>query len=385
MEVKTFKAPSMRQALDLVKRELGREAVILHTKTLTEGGFLGFGGHDVVEITASRDVNIVDDVPTTPYVRRQYDNAVRAARDVTTRRNELVAKEQTATIVEDIREVKTLIELLSSDIAEAGFPPRLSKYYLRLVERGVERTLAQQLLRAVYDRADKPVLEDETRITELLCAEIEQRVETTGAIRKSPRRKKAHVVGLVGPTGVGKTTSIAKLASNYSMTERKRVALITADTYRIAATEQLKIYADIMRLPLDVVFSPADMKKAISKRASADYIFIDTAGGSQFNEEYLRELKNYMDAARPDETHLVLSATTQLDDLLTVIERFEILQPTCYLFSKLDETLRHGAILTAPDRVKQPLSYFSTGQSVPDDIELATAQKISGLLTEERD
>ena len=163
------------------------------------------------------------------------------------------------------------------------------------------------------------------------------------------------------------------------------MAFITADTYRIAATEQLRIYADLIHVPMDVVYSPDDMAGVVKNHIQRDYIFIDTAGSSQFNEEQMTELKAYMTAAKCDEIHLLVSATTDHDTMGGIIERFSAVSPTCILFSKLDETTRHGVLLNTFEHTSLPASYLSTGQNVPDDIEPASVEGMTRRVLGESD
>ncbi|MCK5558145.1 MAG: hypothetical protein KAJ01_07195, partial [Candidatus Hydrogenedentes bacterium] len=278
-----------------------------------------------------------------------------------------------------IKELKALIEGLSSETAASGaFPRELAKHYQRLVDTGVAKPLARKIIRAIHDELDGQSLSNDKVVRDRLDMEIARLVKVTGGIK--PPKSRARVIALVGPTGVGKTTSTAKLSANLSMKEGKRVALLTADTYRIAATDQLKVYADIIGIPLEVVLSPKDMKAAIRRYKDCDYVFIDTAGGSQYNEQQIAELKRYLDAASTDETHLVLSATTDFKELLRVIEKFSAVKPDCLLFSKLDETQQLGIILNTLSHVDKPISFFSTGQNVPDDIRLASADRISSMM-----
>ena len=146
------------------------------------------------------------------------------------------------------------------------------------------------------------------------------------------------MVVLIGPTGVGKTTTIAKLAANFALFEGKSVGLITIDTYRIAAVEQLKTYAEIINLPIEVVYTVGEFKKALSKLGDKDLILVDTAGRSQKNKHHIKELKQFLAGRNPDETHLVLSANTKLDDLLETAEAFQAVSYNRLIITKLDET-----------------------------------------------
>jgi flagellar biosynthesis protein FlhF len=187
-------------------------------------------------------------------------------------------------------------------------------------------------------------------------------------------------MAFIGPTGVGKTTSIAKLAANFALYENRRVGLITADTYRIAAVEQLKTYAEIMEVPLEVIYTPDEMKRALDLYESFDTILIDTAGTSSRNKMQINELKNLLEAIPLTDTFLVLSATTRNKDLIEVIDNYSIIKTNRILFTKLDETSTYGCLLNVINYTNNALSYITIGQSVPEDIEEADPDRIASLV-----
>ena len=189
-------------------------------------------------------------------------------------------------------------------------------------------------------------------------------------------------VALVGPTGVGKTTTIAKLAADFSLRKGKDVALITIDTYRIAAVEQLRTYADIINVPLEVVLTPSEIKNAIAKHKHRDLILIDTAGRSQKNAMQMLELQSFIEAIEPDETHLVLSTTSNCKNMKDIIERFHLLSVDKVIFTKLDEAVTFGLILNVMSKLNKTLSYVTMGQNVPDDIAITDPHTLAKLIVE---
>ena len=379
MQVKKFQGESMQEALLKVKQTMGKDAVILHTRTFRRGGFLGIGSREVVQVTASDDIKIMSDTASlSERARRAYADVQRTATPVRKREAKVVEALEPS-LGTQLKELKALIEALSGETSGGGFPPELGKHYQQLMDTGVAKPLARKIMRTIHDALDGESLADDKKVRERVAAEIAQLVKVTGGIKPSGKNR-ARVVALVGPTGVGKTTTVAKLSANLAMKARKKVALVTADTYRIAATDQLKVYADIIGLPLEVVLSPKDMKTAIKRYRDHDYIFIDTAGGSQYNEQQIAELKRYLDAASTDETHLVVSATTEFKELLRIIDKFAAVKPSCLLFSKIDETQQVGTVLNALSHVDKPISYFATGQNVPDDMELASVDGITRMM-----
>jgi flagellar biosynthesis protein FlhF len=202
---------------------------------------------------------------------------------------------------------------------------------------------------------------------------------TGGIALQSGQRK---VVALVGATGVGKTTNLAKLSALFSVQEHAKVGVITTDTYRVAATDQLQVYANIIDLPMEVVHEPSEMKAALKKLANCDLILIDTAGGSPFNREQMTDMRALLDVAKPDEVHLLASANTSLADLRDVVTNFSLLRPTALFFTKLDETKRYGQLYCLAAEAGLPLSYFSVGQQVPDDIMPASPGTVAKLVIE---
>jgi flagellar biosynthesis protein FlhF len=172
------------------------------------------------------------------------------------------------------------------------------------------------------------------------------------------------------------------LAAYYTVRERARVALVTADTYRVAATDQLKVYANIIGLPMRVVHDGAEMEAALEAFQGYDLVLVDTAGGSQFNLEQINELKGMMRCARPHETLLVMSASTPLDDMRNIVSNFKCCNPTAVLFTKVDETRQYGALLSVMAETGLPLSYLSVGQNVPDDIRIASPAMVANLILE---
>ncbi len=193
-------------------------------------------------------------------------------------------------------------------------------------------------------------------------------------------RHGVRIVALLGTTGVGKTTTLAKIAAKFVLEQKTSVALITADTYRISAVEQLKTYSDILELPLEIVYNPAELTAAIERHRNKELILIDTAGRSQHNEYQMRELDEFMRVNPRIEKHLVISATTKFTDAKQIMNKFAQVNPDKIIFTKIDETGSLGMIVNLLNDNRYSLSYVTTGQSVPDDIERANAEVITNLL-----
>jgi flagellar biosynthesis protein FlhF len=293
------------------------------------------------------------------------------------------ADPQQESLRREMQEIREMLQVLYSESPGAGLPAEFAPHYRALVERGVSRKVAAQLIGAVVRDSDLQLLRDPRVFSERMRVEIRKRVYTTGglALHGGERR----IVALCGATGVGKTTNLAKLAAQFSVKERARVGLISADSYRIAASEQLRVYANIIGVPFHAVNDANEMRAALDATRGCDLVFIDTAGGSQFNLEQINELKTLLLAAQPHETLLVLSAPTQVDDLRNVVSNFKCVHPTSLMFTKLDETRQYGALFSVLVESELPLAYVSTGQNVPDDIALAKPEIVANLLLEKVD
>ncbi|MGE5544512.1 MAG: flagellar biosynthesis protein FlhF, partial [Bacillota bacterium] len=287
-------------------------------------------------------------------------------------------------LLDEIRFMKEMVEDLRGRIEDE--PPSIQTrngrvLYKHLVSRQVDQKLANRIVMAVEERMEHEKVSNNAQLKSLCVQVMAELIKTPRGIEL--KKGEPRIVALIGPTGVGKTTTIAKLAARFSLVEQMKVGLITVDTYRIAAVEQLKVYADIMGLPLEVVYKPGDLSMAIERFSNRDLIFIDTAGRSPRNESQVEELARLMGEADPDEIILVLSATAKNEDLMDTYKRFNLIKIDKIIFTKLDETIYYGPILNVIHKTKKRLSYVTNGQNVPDDIELlddvGLAQLIMGV------
>jgi flagellar biosynthesis protein FlhF len=211
-----------------------------------------------------------------------------------------------------------------------------------------------------------------------LARTIEDEIHVSPPLDAMPSRRR--VVALVGPTGVGKTTTIAKLAANFRLREKRKVGLITVDTYRIAAVEQLRTYADIIDLPMAVVSTPREMREAVTRMSDLEIVLMDTAGRSPRDEVKIQELRTMLIESKADEVHLVLSAVGGAAALRRTAEQFAPAGATALLLTKLDEATSLGNVLPLLRSCKLPLSYLTDGQNVPDDIALADPRRLTRLI-----
>jgi flagellar biosynthesis protein FlhF len=370
----------MQAALAQVKQELGAEAVILNTKTFFEKSLFGLGKKEVVEILASRDVNIADSPFSFPRQRAAYPRYGSARPPAASRMTRAEGIESYPDeILKELFSLKSQVELLTKEYArDPEYPALLEKYYRHLIDVGVSRELARKIIGGVHTNLNGAELESEVLVKKRISQEVAALAKFSGPIRSG--NGKTRKIMMTGPTGVGKTTTIAKLAAHYSIKERRRVGLITADTYRIAAVDQLKVYAEIIGVSLDVVLTPKELRDAVRRRSDKELVFIDTAGRSQRNQTRLVELKNFLEAAEPDENHLLISATTDRNEIAHIIEKFNFSEVSNFIFSKVDESTKPGLILDTAAGSDKPISYLTTGQDVPDDIEVATESAMLALI-----
>ena len=377
MDVKTYRAGTMQEALELVRRELGPTASVLQTREVRGTRLWNLlPGKRQVEVVASAHVNVPSRMPPPEHhadlatVRGASAGAGQASRG-----DELPYQLQG-----QIHELQSMVEQLcrrNERNPQSDWPADLFQLYTELIDVDVTDEQARDLVervRSAAKSADGQARVCKSRIVEFL----EDEIRVCGPIQ--PPSGQRHVVALVGPTGVGKTTTIAKLAANARLREKRRVGLVTVDTYRIAAVEQLRTYADIIDLPMEVVSTPREMRQALQRLSDLDLILMDTAGRSPRDEVKIQELKAFLHEAQADEVHLVLSSVTGGAALQRTAEKFATVGTTSLILTKLDELTAPGSLLPLLRSGKLPLSYLTNGQNVPDDIAPADARKLAQVV-----
>jgi len=402
MNLQTFQAPTMRDALAQVKHTMGHDAVILHTRTFVRKGWLGLRRREIVEITAGKGINVgprtnrrpVNQAPTPRELQgpAAYLKQANAAPLPPPHQGQALMNSPAASnaimlgISSEMEKLKSTIATLATEIRQhrtIAVPEEMSEYFLELTEAQVEEDLAAEIVKAAFKQLRPEHLSHPDFVRQKLCEQIEKMLPTSGPIRRTKARG-PHVIALIGPTGVGKTTTIAKLAANLILGERHRVGLITIDTYRIAAIDQLKRYADIIGAQLKVVASPPELRLAVEEMADCEFVLIDTAGRSPKDTLKLNELKSFLAAAQVDETHLVMSSTASQECMELAMERFAAVGHTKIIFTKLDEAADVGVVLNVMRKTGKSLSYVTTGQDVPDDIEVGDGRKLARMVFKER-
>lgn len=385
MIIKKFQAPTETEAMLMAKEEMGSAAVIMNIKTIKQRGLARLFKKDIVEVTAALEERI----PTDKLPTKTID---------------LIAKEQilpelevpkTNAIEEKLDNLQNILESKISnsekdtDISEDDKKEEensvnlkfIQLVYRQLIENEVDEKYANQILGEIESSLKK-----ESNVDSILAGIYQKIILKLGQPKAiEVDEKKGKIIFFVGPTGVGKTTTIAKLASYFKLEKKAKIALITSDTYRIAAVEQLRTYANILDVPLSVVYTLEEFNNYIKMFEGYDLILVDTAGRSHKNDEQCNEMFHLIEDCviseqLVKEVYLVLSAATKYKDLMKINQVYSHIKKYSIIFTKLDETTCLGNILNMKLATGVPLSYVTSGQAVPDDISIIDAQKIARSL-----
>lgn len=391
MKVRKFVGKSTKEAMDKVRRELGDEAVILHTKKRKKPGLLGMFGKEEVEILAALDAKVKKKAPIpkapTPRVEREEIQFVERARSQATPqyRDEIIPpKKVDMGKTDELSDIKQSIEYIAEKLKLRDLGDTLSEFrdFIKvMVENGVEEEVARDIVENVSKQV---VLENKTKdeIREIVRLNIKSYLGEVSSLKYDGEKK---VIFFIGPTGVGKTTTLAKLASHFVLNEKCSIGLITADTYRIGAVDQLKIYGEILDIPVKTIYETNEVYEALSGLRDKDVVFIDTAGRSHKNKPQVEELKELINTVKSKEIYLLLNIGTEMKNINSIIKEYDFIEDYSIIFTKKDETDILGNILNTRYYSNKKLSYITTGQNVPDDIELIDTDKISRILVGESD
>lgn len=438
MIVKKFQAPTEMEAIIKAREELGSTAVVLNIKSIKQRGLARLFKKDAVEVTAAlEEKDIVDGINKNKPV---FDNNAASGQEAKPERminqsmvsggtsstinliaDDNIAVSSASAIEQKLDSLHNLLQnqgSLNSDMSSSGsqgktvaasaYTKRMSDIkedisgaagenkqvkerenanykflqliYKKLIDNEVDSRFADEIIGEIENSLKK-----ESNLDSILAAVYQKIILKLGKPKTIEIGDKAKVIFFIGPTGVGKTTTIAKIASSFKIEKEARVAFITADTYRIAAVEQLNTYASIIDCPVSVVYSVEDMNKSLSEYKDYDLILVDTAGRSHKATEQMDELKAFIEevAQRADEfdfeCYLTLSLTTKYKDLKSIADKYDDVD-WAVIFTKLDETCSVGNILNIRMLTDRPLSYTTSGQNVPDDIEVINEQGVARQL-----
>ena len=436
----------MQDTLIKVKKEMGSNVVILHSRKLKKGGFLGLFSKYYIEVTAAVDnqenklttkhtkipltnVESITEEHIQQEKEKKHDNKTQENEPIKqenvkpfftveskpdehevndlfkelykkpyhksnqeqpqiknkgeSRNSQYYRGKEMEVLKKDIFDVKSMVSqisekmIINSSISDSKPDDLNNPYYKEayglLINQGILPELANDVIKKAKNN------NKDLNFWKCLAHELE--VPFSEPITLNVESGKPVIAALIGPTGVGKTTTIAKLAAHYTLQKSKKVALITSDTYRIAAIDQLQTYGEILNVPVQVIYNPGDIAKAIEKFSGYDLILIDTAGRSHKNKMQISELKAYLENKNHIiEIYLVLSVTTKYLDLIEIINSFDVLKNAKVIFTKIDETNHYGTIFNILFNTRKNLSYITVGQNVPEDIEIANSQKMVKLL-----
>ena len=422
MTINKFQGKTKEEAIEKAKAEFGENAVIMNVKEVKPKGLFGIFASSTYEVTAAIEEkeNFSSNMGALASHTKARENISLAADEEiaipqpmrTPAREESVKMEpvkprsfpvisETSITDDEVDEkerayasekqfkerLDNLSELLEQKLAknpsDDGFKSSSNSEEMNIV-----RMIYTTLLRNdVYEKYANQILDEVEKFirpgnnVDMILPNIYQKLVLKFGQPKTIELsgKKPNVVFFIGPTGVGKTTTIAKIASKYKVEYNRKVAFITADTYRIAATEQLRVYADILDAPMSIVYSVDEINEAIEKYMDYDLIFVDTAGFSHKNEQQRSDMKKLLEGVNEEyrkEVYLVLSATTKYHDLMDIVDVYREISNYKLIFTKLDETSSYGNLLNIKLYADADLSYVTNGQNVPDDIEVFDTQKI---------
>ncbi len=402
MIIKKFQANTETEAIMLAKEELGKDAIVMNIKSVKPKGVYKFFSKPTVEITAAVDENVsynndkliskIQEIQQVQQVQQVQQNIKPVSKDIILEEPEEVKtinKEETA-IEKRLNNLQVLLEqqintVVAEKPADGKAPEEMSKnaacvqlIYNQLIKNEVDEKYANQIIAEI----EKSLKKDAT-VDNVLASIYQKIILKLGQPRTiTMEENKTKYIFFIGPTGVGKTTTIAKIASTLKLNNKAKVALVTSDTYRIAAVEQLRTYANILGIPIKVVYSEDEMQEVKEQYEGYDVVLVDTAGRAHTNKEQQEDIGHLIHSI-PDEDreiYLVLSATTKYRDLVNITEVYSEITNYNLIFTKLDETSCIGNVLNIKMLTGAALSYTTWGQNVPDDIGKIDAQSIAKRL-----
>lgn len=397
MIIKKYVGKTEEEAVEAAKKELGNGVVIMNVKNVKRKGAFAAFRSKLAEVTVALEDERENIAPvkretiTKPVANREsihltntndIEKKLDSLQTLLENRLQTTAQESPVRQEENresirLESAQEVQEEKTSESKEQGKFIRL--LYNTMIDNGVDEKYANQLIEDI-GKNKKPNMPFDYILSNVYQKMILKFGKIGGII---PAQNGPKVVLFVGPTGVGKTTTIAKLAGNFAVDERKKIALLTADTYRIAAAEQLRTYANILEAPFRIIYTKEELQDAIACFQEFDYIFVDTAGHSYKNEQQLSDMKVLIDSLKEAggdtpveyQCFLVLSVTTQYRDLLKIVDTYKEITDFQLIFTKIDETSAVGSIMNIKQAADSSVAYVTYGQNVPDDIERFNPQK----------
>lgn len=394
MRMKKYNASSIAEAMKMIRADLGDDAVIISSKVVVHKKLFGLIKNKSFEVVAgidpmeknpnpvslpdiqpmSRQMNIVDQpsfneaptmqkapVPSQPIVEeREIANAE---------------------LKQELADLKAIMQSVQRQSIQTQYPDELLPFLDFLKNQELDQTLITEIGDGLFEiskQKDTALTEEEMK--QFAKSLLREKLEVLPIGGLTFEKK---IINILGPTGVGKTTTIAKIAARSALEKKKRIGFITTDTYRIAAIEQLKTYAGLLQAPVEVAYNNEDFVNALEKLSHVDIVFIDTAGRNYKESKYVDDLVKLIQFDHNTESFLVLSLTSKQRDLESIIDHFEGLPINQFIFTKMDETNSIGTMFNLMIKYKKGLAYYTDGQEVPEDIEQPNLDKLLNLFFKE--
>jgi flagellar biosynthesis protein FlhF len=415
MKTKKVVADSMPLALKMVRQQLGEDAIIVNTRSIKTGGVFGFFSKQKFEVTAysvekevtrpepqfaqelkekieknflnkNNQVSDPEDMENNPSIFHKKPQKLYNYYSKQTVETEKPASSSSQSLnsdnplLEEMQHMrKMMMSFMINDKDKGALPTSLVKWVNRLKKQGVDEETVEYIVNYMLKKYESMVDLDEDVIEKEMISIVEEiiekRIPESNTVQESTR-----MINVIGPTGVGKTTSIAKLATEQVLKQKRRVAMITTDVYRIGAVEQLKTYAGILNVPIEVVRSADELENALKKLEHYDLIYMDTTGRNYKEVKYRESINEFLNHPLESDNYLVLSLTTKFEDLQILLDEFLNSPIQKLILTKFDETNSYGSILNIAYKYPYQLAYITNGQSVPEDITVIDAKLLARYL-----
>ena len=400
MKMKKYNAPSIAEAMKMIREDLGDDAVILNSKVVVTKKLFGLIKHKSFEVLAGID-RVETKIPTPqklsfkipvfeePTFEIKHDSqqdSVLGSHFTSSQKDmddhEMKQMGMTEDLKKEIDELKSIMQSMHRQTIQSQYPDEL----LPVLDFLKRQELSEELITSISDELFSHYNQQTTMSVEemhdFIRLQLKQILENVPISGLTYKRK---FINLLGPTGVGKTTTIAKMAARAVLERKKKIGFITTDTYRIGAIEQLKTYAALLQAPVEVVYNSTEYEQAIEKLSHLDLVFIDTAGRNYKEAKYVSDLEKLINFDDDVETYLVLSMTAKEHDMDTIIGQFAKLPIEKFIFTKIDETNSIGAMINLMIKYNKGLAYYTNGQEVPEDIEEASVEGLLNLFFQGED